>query len=338
MRRSLLIFFALGFTALAGPREDWEKIMALDAGPGIEPQSAEEAKQVALTHVGKQERGLRDFLAAYPQDENTFEARLRLARLLALQADLKGEPESPEAGRLVAEAEKLASTDAQRGEVDFALVSRRMRLTRGRRPDPAERKALLRAVQQFVKAHPSDRRAGALLAEVATLFDGDAQMKDQLLREAKAKTKDPGVLEQVADDFKRLAWLGKPLPLRFTGLDGTKVDIKDWRGKPVVLVFFATWSAPSRQVFSSMRTLAEHSGAGFIAVSLDTDAAALAKFLGPPESRPPVGWDGRSWQGPLIQALGINALPTVWFLDKQGVVRTLDPLDAPEELLRQLRR
>ena len=38
------------------------------------------------------------------------------------------------------------------------------------------------------------------------------------------------------------------------------------------------------------------------------------------------------------RALGINAVPTVWLLDKKGNVRTLDPLDGPEELLQQLQR
>jgi peroxiredoxin len=144
------------------------------------------------------------------------------------------------------------------------------------------------------------------------------------------------VLAQIADDTKRLNWLGRALPLRFTGLDGVHVDVTGWKGRPVVVVFFATPSASSLKVFAQMRQVAEENGARFVGVSLDGDRTALTRFLTEQKGTVPVAWDGKGWDSPLVTALGLNAVPSVWLLDKKGVVRTLDPMDAPEELVRKL--
>ena len=50
----------------------------------------------------------------------------------------------------------------------------------------------------------------------------------------------------------------------------------------------------------------------------------------------PVAFDGKSWEGELVRSLGINALPTVWLLDKRGRLRVLNASAGTAELLRQL--
>lgn len=333
-----LAFVALLSVAFAGAADDWGRIIALDAGPGATPKSAQEAKDLALAHSAKQEKALRAFLEAHPADEHAFEARLRLARVLGVRANMNNEPQPVEAMRLLLAAEGASATREQHAEVDFAKLAQRMRQSRGKRPTREEREDLLKSAREFAHDYPADHRVAALLLEVSTLFDGDAKTKTKLLADARRATKDPGLLAQIADDSKRLGWLGQKLPLHFTAVDGTHVDIKDWRGRPVVLVFFATTSSPARAVFAEMNRLAAAKNAAFVAVSLDADANDVARFIATMEPRPAVAWDGKGWDGPFVQALGINAVPTVWLLDPQGVIRTLDPLDDPEGLLGQLMR
>src|SRR4051812_19414032 len=99
MKRSLLpwlevlaVFFAGGaFSRAAGDADqDWQAIIALDAGPQEQPKSPEAASQMVLAHLARQEKALRGFVAGHPQDARTFEARLRLARLLQIRADFEG--------------------------------------------------------------------------------------------------------------------------------------------------------------------------------------------------------------------------------------------------------
>jgi hypothetical protein len=338
MMRVLCCLWMFAGAALAGAPEDWSRVLMLDAGPGVVPKNADEAKKISLAHNTRQEQALRAFLNTYPENEHGFEARLRLARVLGLRADMNGEPQPAECSRLISEAEKEASTAEQHAEVDFARLAQSMRQSHGKRPEPEERQKLLKAARAFAQQYPRDRRVASLLVEVGTLFDGDAKTKQRLLADAKRLTKDPDLLAQIADDTKRLGWLGRTLPLHFKSVDGRPVDVKEWRGKPVVVVFFDAASPPARTVFSEMNRLASEKGAGFVAVSLDADTDVLARFMATQQPRPAVAWDGKGWDGPFVQALGINAVPTVWLLDKEGVVRTLDPLDDPEGLLRQLSR
>lgn len=338
MKYLLLSLCLAAGTALGGALEDWARIVALDADPTEVPKSAEEAKAISLAHTAKQEKVLRAFLEAYPTEAHVFEVRLRLARVLGMRAEMSGEIQPVEAMRLILAAEKMATSPEQHAEVDFAKIAQRMRQFRGKRPTGEERESLLKTAREFAKDYPGDRRVAALLVEVATLFDGDSRTKERLLADAKRITRDPDLLAQIADDTKRLGWLGKKLPLRFTSVEGRPVDVKDWRGQPVIVVFFSTTSPPSRAIFSEMNRLAAAKNAGFVAVSLDPDVEALKRFIATQQPPPAVGWDGKGWEGPLVQNLGINAVPTVWLLDKQGVIRTLDPLDDPEGLMGQLLR
>ena len=334
---ALLILFSVPLVA-SDAREDWTRVTALDAGPSATPKDPAEAQALILGHLDRQEKALRGFLAEHAGNPNAFEARLRLARVLNLRAELKDEPKPAEAGVILDAAEKDAVTPARRTELDFAQLSHRMRSKQGKRPSPEERQGILEQTRSFERAHPEDRRVPALLAEVATLFDGNPKTKESLLQKAKKGTRDPVVKAQIDDDLKRLGFFGKPLALRFTALDGRRADVKDWRGKVVVVVFFATWSEPSKAGLAELQQAVEKAGAKTIlaAISLDTDRTALENFLREKKIACPVAWDGKGWSSPLMQALGINALPTAWLLDGKGVLRSLDALDEPSDQIRRL--
>jgi hypothetical protein len=52
----------------------------------------------------------------------------------------------------------------------------------------------------------------------------------------------------------------------------------------------------------------------------------------------PIGYDGQGWESPLIRRLGINALPTVWLVDRQGRLRSIDALEESAGQAQQLLR
>ncbi len=334
-------FLLLASTALllAGDsREDWAAITALDAGPGVKPATAAEAYGAALEHTGKQEKALRKFLGEHPGDAHVLEATLRLARVLDLRAEMKAEPPSTESTSLLDKAAEIAVTPAQRTELEFALLARQMRSWRSKRPEIEDRRALLKQARKFEGAHPTDRRIPMLLAEIASLFDFEPATKERLLLDAKKLTKDPGLTAQIADDLRRLSLVGRSLPLRFTALDGRRVDVKAWQGSVVAVVFFATGSATSKAALLEIRRAAEAAGSGVqvAAISLDSDRADVEEFLRAEKITFPVAWDGKGWDGPLMQALGINSVPTTWLLDTKGVLRSLDALHETDAQLRKL--
>lgn len=338
-RRLPAMLLALALPAWAGPAEDWEAIVALDRGPQGQPRTADEARALAGLHLDRQEKLLRAFISGHPGDEHTFEARLRLVRLLDIRGGFQGSEKARGEAKTLLESLEKSATPEQRVEVDFAKVTR---LMRGAQKAPAGmRDQLLAAARSFQAEHPSDRRLAPLLAEVATLFDHLPKTKAALLNDANALATDPAVKGRIMDDLHRLDLLGTRLKLGFQSVQGPEVNVDDYLGRPVVIVFFADFSPPSMEalirVQRALATLPKNSAAA-LGVSLDARRESLDAALKSAGVTWPVAFDGRSWEGALVRSLSINALPTVWLLDKSGKLRSLNALEDTAEKVRQLMR
>ena len=318
--------------------EDWKAVVVLDAGPPGEPKTQDEARARALGHLEKQERALRAFLAAHSEDERAFEARLRLSRALQIRADFTGEGKlRVEAGKLLDEIDRTA-TPAQRVEVDFARITALMRALR--EPTREQREELLAAARKFQRNHPADRRVAALLAEVAGLFDMQPPVKLALLEDALPLAKDAELRSRIADDLKRVRLFGQTFPLAGPTLQGRKADVEQFRGKPLLIVFFADFSPPSTAALASVQRFFADFGGGVqvLGVSLDGKRETVATLLREMKVTWPVIFDGKGWQSPAVRDIGINALPTVWLLDAKGRLRSLNALEGTAAQVRQLLR
>lgn len=307
---------------------DWQAIVALDAGPSRRATSPAQVQPLALAHLAQQERVLRAFIAAHPGGLRIFEARLRLARLLSLRADLQDGASVPrEVPEILAELEKIA-TPEQRKELEFTRISHTMRTLR--RPSAAQRDALLAAARRFQATYPEDVRLGALLAEVATLFDLQPKTKRELLLEAQNLAQDAELKTRIADDLRRVELLGEPVALRFKPPGGGGFDVADYRGNVVLVVFFSGWSQPALEALDHIQRAAAEFPKGtvqILGISLDTKRERLVAIVEQKKITWPVACDGKGWESALVRPFGINALPTVWLLDRQGRLRSLNALE-----------
>jgi len=309
---------------------DWQQIVAMDTNaPTPQWTTAEEAKEGTLQILAKQEEALRTFMIAYPNDAHIIDAKLRLAHLLATRGDIEEDlAERREAEGILDELEKEPAMKDRHADVEFARLS--IFMQRVDAASGANRDALLEKARAYSGKFPDDRRVAPLLVEVASAFEDEPKTARALLEEAQPKANTPVLKSRISDDLKRLALLGKPLQMRWTGVDGTRVDLQSLRGKVVLIYFFASWSPPAMQELEWVKQLVARVPADTLAalgICLDNDPVSASAMLADHEITWPVYCDGQGWQGPLVRSLGINALPDVWIVDKEGVLRALDAKD-----------
>ena len=307
----------------------WQAVLEQASGPGTQPPDRAAAAAAARAHLEKQETTLRDFLRDFPDDPHGYSARIRLAAVVAAKGRFLNQPAfTAEAARMLSDLEDNPVTPVPiRADAGFARVSQSMQDHAGA-SDSTARDALLKDVRRFDAGYAGDRRTAGLLTELATQYDDQPAQKKALLDEAAARTTDSALQQRIADDQRRLSLLNHPLTMRLQPWKGgPPLDVAARHGRVSVVLFWASWSLPALHELAELqRTAQEFAGqpVDFLTVSLDEDRKALAATVDAADLRWPTQCDGRGWKGELVRSLGINALPTVWVLDRRGNLLALN--------------
>lgn len=151
------------------------------------------------------------------------------------------------------------------------------------------------------------------------------------LSKAAEESDDPN-LKDVAGRFagiaRRLRLPGSFMALEGKVLTGGDFDWSAYRGKVVLVDFWATWCGPCIGELPNVKdNYKKYHDKGFdvVAISLDRSRDPLEKFIEKEE----IPWTqlydediqkGRGWNHPMAQHYGINAIPAAILVDKEGKV------------------
>ena len=178
-----------------------------------------------------------------------------------------------------------------------------------------------------------------------------AVMKARLYLEVLANTaKGLAILKQVKSDFpatkiaqgmdsviaqieKQAALesqfaIGRPFPaFAEQDLDGKPLAVANYKGKIVLVDFWATWCGPCvAELPNVLAAYNKYHAKGFeiIGISLDEDHDKLTAFIKERNMTWVQYFDGLGWKNKLGQQFGINAIPATFLLDRDGIIIAKD--------------
>jgi peroxiredoxin len=109
--------------------------------------------------------------------------------------------------------------------------------------------------------------------------------------------------------------------VRLTDLEGREVRLSDFAGKPVWVLFWATWCPPCQQETPDIRDAFEaNRAAGLVVFAIDVQEP-VDTIRGYAERYGLTYTIGVDTYAAIMKTYGVFGLPTHYFIDRQGVIR-----------------
>ena len=250
----------------------------------MEIQKTATTQQKMMEAVEKVEALLVQFIDTYPETAESMDARFELGTLYVATR----RPEKS----IAYLAEYLDYADGNREKTCFAHYYL------------AES---YKATDQYEKAEKHYR----------AILDSYADVNPQITSMVQTMLADMPTLKQL-----RVG--GTPIAIAEKDLDGNLIDLADYKGKVVLLDFWATWCKPCiAEMPNVIKLYNKHSDDGFeiIGISLDTSRPRLESYVKSNKMMWPQLFDGKGWGNEIANKYKVRSIPETYLIDREGKIR-----------------
>ena len=266
-----------------------------------------------------------------PQFEPQFASAVHHLLDARLQLALQGDDESMKA---IYEADKVffdrdpKSEPAAEASLTLVNLTHANAIRYGKK-DPRWLKEFSKATQSYANRFPDEApRSIPLLMAAARSCEMNGQPDEAqacyLVLSSKFQASPQG--QQASNTLRRLSLKGQELELAGATIDGGFANVKEMKGKMVLVVYWASNAQPFLQHLPKIQeiTTKYKNYLTVVGVNLDVDEAAVDSFAEAnkldwvqifPEDKA-----NRGWNSPLAVQYGVNMLPTMFLTNPNGIV------------------